>query len=125
MIFDGQCRICTSQIHQLARMDRGQRLAYLSLHDPEVVERFPDLTHETLMQQMVVVDRQGRRHGGAAAVRYLSCRLPLLWWAAPILNFPGSLPLWRWLYGWIAKRRYRFGRRVEGCENDACELHRR
>ena len=51
----------------------------MSLHDPLVGERFPDLTHEQLMEQMYVVDRAGRRHGGAGAIRYLSRRLPRLW----------------------------------------------
>src|SRR5688572_16787389 len=98
VIYDGHCRICTGQIRRLARWDGGGRLAYLSLHDPEVAARYPDLTYDLLMQAMVVVDRSGRRHIGAAAIRYLSRRLPKLWWLAPILSFPGTLPLWQWCY---------------------------
>lgn len=124
VIFDGQCRICTAQITNLARFDRGGRLAYLSLHDPQVPERYPDLTHEMMMEQMYVIDQQGRRHGGAESIRYLSRRLPLLWPAAPVLNFPGSLPLWNRLYRWIAQRRYRYGK-LDDCEGGSCELHQR
>jgi len=124
VIFDGQCRICTGQIRQLRWWDRGGRLAYLSLHDPEVYRRYPDLTHERLMEEMVVVDRQGRRHGGAEAVRYLTRRLPSLWWAVPVLHIPFSLPLWRWLYRLIAKYRYRFGKTAR-CDGGTCDLHGR
>ncbi len=124
VIYDGQCRICTAQIRNLARFDRGKRLAYLSLHDPRVAERFPDLTHEMMMEQMFVIDQQGRRHAGAESIRYLSRRLPLLWLATPILHFPGSLPLWNRLYRWIAQRRYRYGK-LSACDDDACRLHRR
>ena len=122
VIYDGQCRICTGQIERLARWDRGRRLSYLSLHDPRVVDRCPDLSHNAMMKEMYVVDRRGRRHAGASALRYLSRRLPTLWWLAPVLHLPGTLPLWRWLYQQIAKRRYRFGR-IEACDAGSCHLH--
>jgi len=122
VVFDGQCRICRRQIGWLARCDPGGRLAYLSLHDAETARRYPDLSHDELMRQMVVVDARGRRHGGAAAVRYLSRRLPRLWWLAPLMHFPLSLPLWQWLYRQVASRRYLLGR-IESCEEGTCHLH--
>ena len=122
VIYDGHCRICTSQIRRLAAWDKGGRLAYLSLHDPETARRFTDLSHDELMQYMVLVDRRGHRYRGAEVLRYLSRRLPLLWWAAPILHLPFSMPLWQWCYRQVAKRRYRFGR-VESCDDGSCRLH--
>ena len=74
------------------------------------------------MQDMYVVDLSGRRHRGAAAFKYLSRRLPLLYWLAPPMHVPGSLPLWQWLYRKFAERRYRFGR-TEECADDACTVH--
>lgn len=124
VIYDGHCRICTGQIRRLARWDRGGRLSYLSLHDPRVSDRYPDLTHEALMKEMYVIDRVGRRHAGALAIRYLSRRLPTLWWLAPLLHLPGTRPLWSWLYRQIANRRYRFGR-VADCDGGTCHLHGR
>ncbi len=122
VIYDGHCRICTSQIRRLAAWDTGGRLSYLSLHDPQTRQRYPDLSHEALMQDMYLVDRRGHRHRGAEALRYLSRRLPWLWWLAPILNLPGTLPLWQWCYRQVAKRRYRFGR-IESCDDGSCRLH--
>jgi predicted DCC family thiol-disulfide oxidoreductase YuxK len=122
VIYDGNCRMCTAQIRALAWWDCQGKLSYISLHDPEVSRRYPDLTHDMLMAQMYVVDGLGNRYGGAAAIRYLSRRLRRLWWLAPLLHIPGSLPLWQWLYQQVAKRRYRFGK-IEPCENDACSLH--
>src|SRR5215469_15704599 len=123
VIYDGECRICTGQIERLVRWDSGRRLSYLSLHDPRVTDRYPDLSHDALMKEMYVVDPAGRRHAGASALRRLSRRLPTLWWLAPILHFPGTLPIWNWLYRQIASRRYRFGR-IGACESGACQLHR-
>jgi predicted DCC family thiol-disulfide oxidoreductase YuxK len=122
VIYDGNCRICTAQISRLPWWDCQSKLSYLSLHDPIISRRFPDLTHEMLMRDMYVVDRAGRRHRGAAAIRYLSRRLRRLWWLAPVLHIPFSLPLWQWLYRQIADRRYRFGR-TEACDGDACSVH--
>jgi predicted DCC family thiol-disulfide oxidoreductase YuxK len=122
VIYDGHCRICTGQIRRLARWDRGGRLAYLSLHDPLVAQRYPDLTYEALMRDMYLIDSQGRRHRGAAAARYMTRRLPRLWWLAPLLHVPGTLPVWQWLYRQVANRRYRFGH-VESCDDGSCKLH--
>jgi len=123
VIFDGQCRLCTAQIRALVWWDGQDRLAYLSLHDPRVAERYPDLEHEALMEQMVIVDHHGRRHWGPQAVRYLSRRLRRLWWLAPVLYFPGSMFLWRPLYRWIARNRYRFNK-ADPCDEGTCRLHR-
>ncbi|WP_442507927.1 thiol-disulfide oxidoreductase DCC family protein [Novipirellula sp. SH528] len=122
VIYDGQCNFCTSQVSNLRRLDwGGSRLTFLSLHDKRVAERYPDLKYDDLMKQMYVVDRDGGRHGGADAVRYLTRRLPTIWIAAPILHIPGSAGLWRWMYNQVAKRRYKIA--GKSCENDACEIH--
>ncbi|MBI3467995.1 MAG: DUF393 domain-containing protein, partial [Planctomycetes bacterium] len=124
LIYDGHCRICTSQIRRLARWDTRGRLAFLSLHDPLAAERYPELSHEALMQDMYLIDRAGRAHRGAAAIRYLSRKLPWLWPLAPVLHIPGTLWLWQWLYRQVANRRYRFGKVAE-CDDGACRLHGR
>ncbi len=122
VIFDGNCRICTGQIRRIARWDGGRRLAFLSLHDEKVAAGYPDLSHEALMRDIYVIDRQGGRHRGAAGFRYLSRRLPRLWWLAPLMYVPFSLPLWQFLYRQVANRRYRFGK-VESCDDDGCAVH--
>jgi predicted DCC family thiol-disulfide oxidoreductase YuxK len=124
VIYDGQCKFCTGQVQNLARWDSRGRLAFLSLHDAEVARRFPDLTHEQLMEQMYVVDARGRRHAGAAAFRYLSTRLPRLYLLAPLLHIPCTLPLWQWGYKQVAKRRYLLmGKTADACDDGACKVH--
>ena len=120
VIYDGNCGICTSQIRKLRWWDAGNRLSYVSLHDEQVQSRWPDLLPQRLEQEMCVVDRSGRRHWGPEAVRYLTRRLPRLWWAAPILHFPGSMLLWRPLYRWIARNRFRLS--GQSCETGGCRV---
>jgi predicted DCC family thiol-disulfide oxidoreductase YuxK len=125
VIYDGECNFCKAQVNRLRMFDRlGQRLAYLSLHDPRVQQRYPNLTYEQLMEQMFVVDSAGKQYGGSDAVRYLSRRLPLLWPAMPILHLPGTAALWRWAYHQVAKRRYKIsGRSQKDCDSGACSIH--
>jgi predicted DCC family thiol-disulfide oxidoreductase YuxK len=123
VIYDGKCGICTSQVRKLPWWDCQGKLSYLSLHDPEVQRRWPELSHERMMQEMVIVDRQGNRHWGAEAIRYLSRRLRRLWWASPFLHLPGSMYFWRPLYRWVARNRYRLSGGA-ACEEGTCSLHR-
>ena len=122
LIFDGECRFCRSQVARIKRWDGKDRVSYIPLQDPYVAENYPDLTYEQMMEQMYVIDREGRRYGGAAAFRYLTRRLPRLWILAPLMHIPFSLPLWQWGYRQVAKRRYRWGK-VNDCENGTCEVH--
>lgn len=124
VIYDGDCRFCTGQVENLARWDSRRRLAFLSLHDPEVAKRFPDLTYDQLMEEMYVVDQAGNRYGGADAFRYLTTRLPRLYLLAPLMHLPFTMPLWRWGYRQVAKRRYKIaGKTGEACEEDTCKVH--
>ncbi len=106
VLYDGNCSLCRGQVERLRRWDRAERLEYLSLHDPQVGQRFPHLRREDLMRELHVVEVEGHAHRGAGAVRFLSRALPALWWAAPFLHVPGSLPFWQWLYHRIARSRY-------------------
>lgn len=124
VIYDGSCGFCRSQVARLARWDTQSRLAFVPLQDPAVLERYPDLTRERLLQEMVVVDRSGRRHGGADAFRYLSRRIRQLWWLAPWMHIPGSMPLWRLVYRLVARHRYRLWSRRHPCDSGTCSLRR-
>ncbi len=73
------------------------------------------------MQQMYVIDRAGKQRGGAVGVRYLSRRLPTMWFLMPLLHIPFTLPIWQWLYCHVAKRRYRLSG-GESCEDGTCKI---
>lgn len=127
VIYDGDCKFCTSQVRNLKKLDGKDRLAFVSLHEDFIRQSFPDLSQEQMMQQMYVIPHRApdERLGGADALRYLSRRLPWLWWLAPLMHIPGTMPIWHWLYRLVAKHRYRLaGRSGESCEDGSCDLHR-
>jgi len=119
VLYDGQCRFCQRRIANLKRLDRGGRLQFMSLHDDRVALDFPELSRESLLAEMFVVDPAGNARSGATALRYLSRRLPLLWPLAPLLHIPGSLPAWNWLYRLVARNRLRLG---GTCAEGACRV---
>lgn len=121
LIYDGHCRFCTAQVNRIHRWDLRGKVAFLSLHDPIVQQRYPDLTHAQLMEEMVLIDQSGKHFGGARAFRYLTRIVPGFYPLAPIMHIPFSLPIWSWFYRQVAKHRYRFGK-VEDCEG-SCEVH--
>jgi len=121
VVWDGKCNFCRTQVERLRAFDNGGRLTYISLHDPRVAERFPELSYEQLMEQMWVVTPHHQRFGGADAVRFLSRHLPRLWWTAPVMHLPFAMPLWRYLYKMLANRRYRLA--GESCDGGTCNLH--
>ena len=71
------------------------------------------------MTEMYLIDRADNRHHGAGALRVLSRILPRLWPVAPLLNFPGTLPIWQWGYAQVANRRYRLGKT---CDDGQCKI---
>ena len=126
VLYDGHCRFCTKGVSKLLWWDSEGKLAYLSLHDPEVKRRWPDISHDRLMKEMCIVDTKGNRYWGPEAVRYLTRRLRRLWWAAPFAYFPGSMLIWRPLYRFIARNRYRLLGKTPTCdEGGTCSLHGR
>ena len=121
VIWDGRCNFCRTQVERIQAFDPRSRLTYISLHDPRVAERYPELSYDQLMAQIWVVTPDGQRFGGADAIRFLSRYLPGLWWIAPVMHLPFAMPLWRYLYRVIANRRYRLA--GENCDGGTCSLH--
>jgi len=125
VIFDGKCVFCLGQVRNLKKFDGKRRLAFMSLHDPAVADRYPELTYNQMMKQIYVVSQSGRRYGGAAAIRYLTRQLPRLWWAAPLTHIPFTLPIQQWCYDQVAKRRYKIANKggLDDCDDGTCAVH--
>jgi predicted DCC family thiol-disulfide oxidoreductase YuxK len=121
ILFDGHCRFCTAQMRKLARFLPRGRYQALSFQDPDVLERFPGVTHEQAMRAMIFVDARGRVFSGmegavrAVAVRPIG-RLALLYYV------PGLRQLLDAIYRAIARNRYRL--MGKSCDDSgSCALH--
>lgn len=121
VIYDGECRFCCAQVTRLARWDSNQKLSFISLHDPEVAQRWPNLQRAELMKQMYVVTPDQQQLAGAAAIRFLATQLPRLRPLSWLMSVPATMPIWNSLYAFVAKRRYWFGKKYS-CDDGACKI---
>lgn len=121
MLYDGSCRICTSQAHTVAAYNDDGLIELLDLNAPEAQARFPQVTPTAAQRELHLVAPDGSMHRGADAVREILLRLPALRGLGELLHLPGVMSLARPLYALIAENRYRIGGRAERCEDGTCE----
>lgn len=122
VLYDGRCRFCIGQVGILRGLDLGRRFDFRSCHEQSVADDFPELSLDEMLSQMYVVDTTGRARGGADAVRYLSRKLVPLWPLAVLLHIPGTMPLWKACYRFIARNRYRIAGSANSCDSGTCKL---
>ena len=123
LLFDGHCRLCSAGSRRLQRLARKGAVERLDFQDPEVLARFPGLTHEECMREVKLIDGRGRTYGGAEAVARMIATRPVLGAWAYLYYVPGLRQLVDLAYGWVARSRYRLMGRND-CASEACALHR-
>jgi predicted DCC family thiol-disulfide oxidoreductase YuxK len=111
--FDGGCGLCRRTVAVLWHMDLLHRAElYDVVNEWDRIEaRFPQLDRAALLEDMHVVDEDGRVYKGFDAYRSLAWVLPATWVLVPILYLP---PV-RWL-GWKVYRYVASHRHDAGCE---------
>lgn len=126
VLFDGHCNFCIAQSRNLLALARPNAIEMRDFQLPDVLTRFPGLTHEQCMQAMHLVTPQGNVYRGfEAAVRAVATR-PIIGPLAYAYYVPGIRQLCDIAYRWIAARRYRLmGKRVAAgeCAHGTCALH--
>ena len=122
VIYDGKCGFCQYQMRRLDRWDKDGQLAYVSLYDPQVAKRWPDLSKDDLLRQICLVSKDGRRFHGADAFRYIASELRALWPISLAMRIPFSMPVWRFFYRQFAKQRYWLSERY-ACKDGSCDVH--
>lgn len=121
VLYDGHCSLCRASVERLRRHDRRRRIEFLDLHDPSVPARFPQVEMEKALRLMQAVDTEGHVSSGVDAYAEIARTLPGWRAAAWLLQAPGIHGLATWVYGWVARNRYRWNR--EACADGSCALH--
>ena len=121
VLYDGHCTLCRTSADRIRRRDRAQRIELLDLHDPGVPARFPQVDREKALRLMQAVDAAGRVSSGVDAWAEIGRAMPGWRAAAWFLKAPGIHRIAGWIYGWVARNRYRWNR--EACADGSCALH--
>jgi predicted DCC family thiol-disulfide oxidoreductase YuxK len=111
VLFDGVCNLCSGVVAFLIRHDRASRFRFAPLQSE--LGRALQVRHgldPDALDTFVLVDDAGAHARSTAVLRILR-ELPAPWrWLWPLVAVPR--PLRDALYGFVARRRYRwFGRR--------------
>ncbi|NWF81592.1 MAG: DUF393 domain-containing protein [Chloroflexi bacterium] len=120
VLYDGACRICTSQVELLAGYNDDDLIELLDMNSAEARARFPQVTPEDAQRELHVVAPDGTLYRGAEAVRETLLRLPSLRGLGELLRLPGAMSLARPLYAWVARNRYLLGGQTERCADGTC-----
>ncbi len=115
VLYDGDCGFCTRWKERMAPRDRDGRIEWLSVHDPSVAARFPDLDRDDALKRMWVYDPERRVHKGSDGWRVLFPVLRGMGWVTWLYRIPGAPAVARMIYGWVAARRYRLSCAARGC----------
>lgn len=123
VLYDGRCALCTGSAERIRALDHARVFDLLSLHEPEVARRFPEIELAAVLEEMHVVEPTGAIVRGHEAIRAILERLPRLRWLALFWLVPGFDHLARAGYGLLARNRYRFNRHAT-CDTGACTVPR-
>lgn len=120
ILYDGHCRLCRGAAKQLERLLGGQGTELRSFRDEGVLTAFPGVSPERCEEAIQLVQSDGRVFEGAEAVVQALGRRPL-GKALFVYYTPGLRQLSDWLYGLIARYRFRIAGRA--CPDGACAVH--
>ncbi len=102
LVYDGDCEFCRFWIDDW-RTRTNDHVRYVTSR--EIAAMFPDVPREKYARAVQLIDEDGSRHEGAAAVfRLLAKRDGSAWWLR-LYEAPLVAPVSEWAYRWIARHR--------------------
>ena len=99
------CRASALWLMRRALAGGAQAFEILPCRSPVRRARFPQIAEEACLGAMQLVLPEGRVLSGADAVPEILARIPRWRWLARLFDLPGTRPLARRVYGWIARNR--------------------
>ncbi len=109
VIYDGECAFCRRMVRAMRRLDWLNRLQWFPAQAAEAEAQARGIPPAQLNEALHCLAADGRVLAGAAALRFIGLRLPLLCLPALLLFLPGALPLAEHAYRAVAARRYCLG----------------
>ena len=114
LVFDGDCGFCPGWVARFKRWERGDQVDLMPLQH-ENASAITGRNREQLGRAMCLALPDGRRFDGADAARELMSFVRGGWLGRAALALPGSMPVARRVYAWVAGRRHQLGCSGEHC----------
>lgn len=120
LFFDSRCPLCASEMRRLASWDRQQRLAYIDMRGADFDATQYGTTLAAMDAELHGLTQDGRLLVGVDAIAAAYEAVDKGWLVWP-LKIALVKPLWRRLYRWFARNRYRASRVLGyGCTGEVC-----
>ena len=117
VVWDGDCSFCKKSVWIAKKFDWFNRLIVISSNEIDgyegQLESWDNDIEKGLFAKGV---RSKESYVGFDGVRRMLWVMPLFWIVLPILYLPFIPTIGRYIYGWIARNRYRFGCNSKGCQ---------
>src|SRR5512135_273287 len=102
LMYDGACGFCRLWV-EAWKERTGDRVIYAT--SKEIAARYPEIPPERYRRAVQLIDVDGKRHEGAAAVFRLLAYAPGHGWLARLYEAPLVAPVSEWAYRLIARHR--------------------
>jgi predicted DCC family thiol-disulfide oxidoreductase YuxK len=90
LVYDGQCPFCVNGVRRLKAVDVCGVLKLADIHScGDIRSLHPDLTKESAMRQLHLIEPDGTLYGGFKVFRRLCLTMPALYLLIPLLYCPG------------------------------------
>ncbi len=106
-IYDGRCGLCVAFRDWLVESTKLGTFETVSFDDPRIENLLPGKTQEQIRESAHVVTPDGRVLSGHSAIRIALAATGPGQWIAPILGMNFLDPVFRFIYTWVSKHRYR------------------
>jgi predicted DCC family thiol-disulfide oxidoreductase YuxK len=111
VLYDRDCGFCGVMMAVLLRWDRANRVLPLSIQSARAEELLIDMALQDRLSSWHLIDAEGIRHSGGAAIPVIFDALP---WGAPIARVASRYPrATTWAYDWVASHRVLLGRALK------------
>ena len=114
VLFDGVCNLCNASVLFVIDRDPGAHFAFAPLQSPEASRLLADRGYEAATLSSVLLVEGGRVYQRSTAALRVARRLRGAW---PLLSALAVVPrpIRDAVYDWIARNRYRWFGRQDGC----------
>jgi predicted DCC family thiol-disulfide oxidoreductase YuxK len=114
ILFDGLCNLCNGFVQFVISRDPAGRFQFAALQSASARRALNLLDAPSPLPDTIVLVEEGKVFTGSTAALRIARRLTFPWpFAGALLAVPR--PLRDWLYGVVARRRYRWFGRRHGC----------
>lgn len=121
LFFDSRCPLCALEMGRLGRWDKQGKLAFTDMHSEGFDATRYGTTLAAMDAEIHALTHDGRLLVGIDAIAASYTAVGRGWLVWP-LNIQVTKPLWRRVYRWFARNRYRASRYLGyGCADGVCE----